>query len=425
MAQWIEKLRRRFLIQDFTPLPADPKAIEAAYLGIDPTADSLHVGHLVPLQLLSHIGTYGIHPIIVIGGATARIGDPSGRNVERPLLPEETIQENKKKLAQQVQKIIPFAFTLLDNSEWLGQLSLIDFLRDIGKHITISYLLNKETIQSRLESGLSFTEFSYTLLQAYDFYYLLSHRNCRLQIGGADQWGNITTGIELIRKRLGIEAYGMTCPLLTRADGVKFGKTAEGETIWLDAQKTSPYRFYQFWLNQADAEMRRLMGIFSWKSEEEVEEVLQAHEQAPEQRLAQRTLAYEMTARIHGEEIARTVQQVSEIVFDKGDLKLLEEISESLFQTVVSEMPHYKLNDSRPDLPIGEALVQVGFLRSKSELRQLIRQGGLSVNRHKLQEENLPLYRISPLRGRFWLVQRGKKYLAWLEAASVLSETSP
>lgn len=415
LMHWIEPLRVRGLIQDFTPLPDSPEKIEAAYVGIDPTADSLHIGHLAPLQLLYHLAQMGIRPIVVIGGATARIGDPSGKKSERPLLPVETVRQNAQKLAAQVQKLLPFPFTLVDNYDWLGQLSLLDFLRDIGKSITVSYLLAKETVQSRLESGISFTEFSYALLQAYDFYYLFQTKGCKLQIGGGDQWGNITTGIELIRKLTGEEVYGMTCPLLTRSDGSKFGKSEGGENIWLDPQKTSPYKFYQFWLNQADADMPKLLGVFSWASWEEIQELLAQHAAAPERRLAQRTLAYEMTTRIHGEETARAIQHVSEIVFGSESLETLETLPESLFEAVVREMPHYPISD--PQLSILEALVRVGFLRSKSEGRQLLQQAGLSANRQRITDEKQTLADFPPLRGRYWLIQRGKKHMVWLYIA--------
>ncbi|MCS7152660.1 MAG: tyrosine--tRNA ligase [Bacteroidia bacterium] len=409
---WIEPLRIRGLIQDFTPLPDSPEKIGAAYVGIDPTADSLHIGHLAPLQLLYHLAQMGIQPIVVIGGATARIGDPSGKKSERPLLPVETIRQNAQKLAAQVQKLLPFPLTLLDNYDWLGQLSLLDFLRDIGKSITVSYLLAKETVQSRLESGISFTEFSYALLQAYDFYYLFQTKGCKLQIGGGDQWGNITTGIELIRKLTGEEVYGMTCPLLTRSDGSKFGKSEGGENVWLDPQKTSPYKFYQFWLNQADADMPRLLGVFSWASWGEIQELLARHAAAPEQRLAQRALAYEMTARIHGEETARAVQQVSEVVFGSESLDRLETLAEPFFEAVVREMPHYSIPEAQ--LSVIEALVRVGFLRSKSEGRQLLQQAGLSVNRQRITDEKQTLADFQPLRQRYWLIQRGRKHMAWL-----------
>lgn len=338
MQPWIEALRRRYLVQDATPLPENPKALGAAYVGIDPTADSLHIGHLAPLQLLYHLVQAGIRPIVVVGGATARIGDPSGKKSERPLLPTELVQAHAKALIAQIQTLLPFELTIVDNLSWLGAFSFLDFLREVGKHITVSYLLAKETIQSRLESGISFTEFAYPLLQAYDFYYLFQHYGCRLQVGGADQWGNITTGIELIRKLTGQEAYGLTCPLLTRTDGTKFGKSERGENIWLSPARTSPYQFYQFWLRQADADLPKILGVFSWKPIEEIEALLQGHSTAPEKRLAQRALAYEMTARIHGESVAQSVSRVSEVIFGGGTLEELAQVPESLFAQIVAEM---------------------------------------------------------------------------------------
>ncbi|MCX8111864.1 MAG: tyrosine--tRNA ligase [Bacteroidia bacterium] len=412
MSEWIASLRVRGLVQDHTPLPDRPEALGAMYVGIDPTADSLHIGHLAPLQLLYHLAQLGIHPIVVIGGATARVGDPSGRKSERPLLPPEVVQQNAQKIAAQVQRLLPFPFTLLDNYEWIGGLSLLDFLREVGKFITVSYLLSKETVLSRLESGISFTEFSYPLLQAYDFYYLCRHRGCRLQIGGADQWGNITTGIELIRKLTGEEVYGLTCPLLTRADGTKFGKSDSGDNIWLDPTKTSPYKFYQFWFNQSDADIPMLLKVFSWRPLQEIQAILEDQAKTPERRLAQRTLAYEMTARVHGEDIAQSVQRASEVVFGAGDLAELERLPATLLEAIANDMPHYTW--AEPNLPVLDILVRIGFLRSKSEGRQLLLQGGLSVNRQRIADERQTLAAIPPLRGRYWLIQRGKKHLAWL-----------
>lgn len=414
MQAWIEALHQRNLVQEATPLPEDPKQLGAAYVGIDPTADSLHIGHLAPLQLLYHLAKAGLRPIVVVGGATARIGDPSGKKTERPLLPLDLVQAHAQALTAQIQTLLPFELTVVDNLSWLGKFSFLDFLREVGKHITVSYLLAKETIQSRLESGISFTEFAYPLLQAYDFYYLFQHYGCRLQIGGADQWGNITTGIELIRKLTGQEAYGLTCPLLTRADGTKFGKSEHGENIWLSPARTSPYQFYQFWLRQADADVPKLLRVFSWEPLEKVEALLQAHATAPEKRLAQRALAYEMTARVHGEGVAKSVERVSEIIYGTGALEELAQVPEGLFAQIIAEMPTYSVTHSQS--PIVEVLVASGAFRSKSEVRQLIQQGGLSINRRRVESADGLLGAYPPLRGAYWLVQRGKRERFWLRA---------
>lgn len=413
MAGWLEPLRWRGLVQDSTPLPGDPRDLGAAYVGIDPTADSLHIGHLVPLQLLYHLAQKGIRPIVVVGGATARIGDPSGKKNERPLLPAEVVAANARALAAQLERLLPFPFELVDNASWLERFSLIDFLRDVGKHLTVSYLLAKETVQSRLESGISFTEFSYPLLQAYDFYHLFQARGCRLQVGGADQWGNITAGIELIRKLTGQEAHGLTCPLLTRADGTKFGKSESGENLWLAPEKTSPYRFYQFWMGQADADMPRLLKAFSWKDEAELEALLAEQGATPERRAAQRSLAFEMTARVHGEAVAQAVARVSEAVFGSRSLQELEALPEAIFQQVVAEMPLHRVRAL--ERPLLEVLVESGFLRSRSEGRQLIQQGGLWINRQRVAGEQGRLEDFGRVRRRYWLVQRGRRHLAWLE----------
>ncbi len=415
MEPWLRELERRFLLQDFTALPEDPRMLGRAYLGIDPTADSLHIGHLAPIQLLYHLARWGVEPIIVIGGATARIGDPSGKSTERPLLPPETVEANAHALLNQVQKLLPFPIRIRNNYEWLGQYSLIDFLRDVGKHLTVSYLLSKESMQRRAEIGLSFTEFSYPLLQAYDFWYLHEHAGCRLQVGGSDQWGNITAGIELIHKKSGGEAHGLTCPLLTKADGTKFGKTESGN-VWLDPKRTSAYAFYQFWVNQADTDMPKLLGVFSWKSLEEIEALLAEQARAPEKRLAQKALALEMTARIHGAETAQTIQTVSEVVFGGEALTILGQASPETLQAVLNEMPHYEIPESALQEPLVEVLVRVGFLPSKSEARRLMQQGGLAVNKKTVAagEDRLAAYALEGNLEPYYLLQRGKRHLAWL-----------
>ena len=415
MQPWLKELERRFLLQDHTVLPEDPRRLGKAYLGIDPTADSLHIGHLAPIQLLYHLARWGVEPIIVIGGATARIGDPSGKSSERPILPPEVVEANTDALMGQVQKLLPFPIRIRNNYEWLGSYLLIDFLRDVGKHLTVSYLLAKESMQRRAETGLSFTEFSYPLLQAYDFWYLYEHEGCRLQVGGSDQWGNITAGIELIHKKSGGEAYGLTCPLLTKADGTKFGKT-EGGNVWLDPRKTSAYVFYQFWVNQADADMPKLLGVFSWKSLEEIEALLAEHARAPEKRLAQKALALEMTARIHGEEAAQTIQMVSEVVFGGEALTTLAQASPEILRAVLSEMPHYEVPRSALQEPLMDVLVQVGFLPSKSEARRLIQQGGLAINKKPVTtgDGRLAEFALEGNLTPYFLLQRGKKHLAWV-----------
>lgn len=415
MQLWVRELERRFLLQDATTLPEDPRTLGRAYLGIDPTADSLHIGHLAPIQLLYHLARWGVEPIIVIGGATARIGDPSGKSTERPLLPPEVVEANAHVLLSQVQKLLPFPIHIRNNYEWLGPYLLIDFLREVGKHLTVSYLLSKESMQRRAETGLSFTEFSYPLLQAYDFWYLYDREGCRLQVGGSDQWGNITAGIELIQKKSGGEAHGLTCPLLTKADGTKFGKTESGN-VWLDSKKTSAYAFYQFWVNQADADMPKLLGVFSWKSLEEIEALLAEHARAPEKRLAQKALALEMTARIHGLEAAQTIQAVSEVVFGGEALTTLAQASSETLQAVLSEIPHYEIPESALEEPLVEVLVRVGFLPSKSEARRLIQQGGLAINGKPVPagEERLAAYTLEGNLKPYYLLRRGKKHVAWV-----------
>ncbi len=415
MWTWLRELEQRYLLQDHTALPEDPRVLRRAYLGIDPTADSLHIGHLAPIQLLYHLARWGVEPIIVIGGATARIGDPSGKSTERPLLPPEVVEANAHALLSQVQKLLPFPILVRNNYDWLGSIPLIDFLREAGKYLTVSYLLSKESMQRRAETGISFTEFSYPLLQAYDFWYLYEREGCRLQVGGSDQWGNITAGIELIHKKSAGEAHGLTCPLLTKADGTKFGKTESGN-VWLDPQKTSPYQFYQFWLNQSDADLPKLLGIYSWKSMEEIEALLAEHAKAPEMRRAQKALAAEITARIHGPETAQAVQAVSEVVFGGETLTALAEAGPETLQTILREMPHFEVTESALEEPLLEVLVRVGFIPSKSETRRIIQQGGLAINKKTVTaaDARLKEYKQGGSLERLYLLQRGKKHMSWL-----------
>ncbi len=419
MPAWLEALSRRYLVQDHTDLPENPRVLGRAYLGIDPTAESLHIGHLAPIQLLYHLAQLGIEPVIVIGGATARIGDPSGKSAERPLLPTEVVEANAHALLAQVRKLLPFPVLIRNNYDWLGAFSLIDFLREVGKHLTVSYLLSKESMQRRAETGLSFTEFSYPLLQAYDFWYLYEKEGCRLQVGGSDQWGNITAGIELIHKKSGGQAHGLTCPLITKADGTKFGKTESGN-VWLDPHKTSPYQFYQFWVNQADADLARLLGVYSWKSEAEIASLIEGHEKAPEKRLAQKALAAEITARIHGEAAAQVIAAVSEVVFGEETLARLAGATPETLHAVITEMPHHEVSQSSLERPLIDVLTEVGFLPSKSEGRRLIQQRGLLVNKQPVTETEAPLRAFRSERGleRFYLLQRGKKHLAWVVVVS-------
>jgi len=412
---WLRELEQRYLLQDHTALPEDPRVLRRAYLGIDPTAESLHIGHLAPIQLLYHLARWGVEPIIVIGGATARIGDPSGKSAERPLLPPEVVEANAHALLFQVQKLLPFPILVRNNYDWLGSIPLIDFLREAGKYLTVSYLLSKESMQRRAETGISFTEFSYPLLQAYDFWYLYEREGCRLQVGGSDQWGNITAGIELIHKKSAGEAHGLTCPLLTKADGTKFGKTESGN-VWLDPQKTSPYQFYQFWLNQSDADLPKLLGIYSWKSVEEIEALLAEHAKAPERRLAQKALAAEITARIHGPQTAQAVQAVSEVVFGGETLTVLAEAGPETLQTILREMPHFEVTESALEEPLLEVLVRVGFIPSKSETRRIIQQGGLAINKKTVTaaDARLKEYKQGGSLERLYLLQRGKKHMSWL-----------
>ncbi|MGQ9862866.1 MAG: tyrosine--tRNA ligase [Bacteroidia bacterium] len=408
-----QNLQARGLIHDATPY-VENLSSPTFYAGIDPTAPSLHIGHLTPLMLMYHLAQQEWKPILVVGGATARIGDPSGKSHERPLLPIQTIEQNTHALSEQLKKILPFPFQLLDNYSWYKDMPVLDFLRHVGKHITVSYLLSKEAIQKRAAEGISFTEFSYPLLQAYDFLYLYQNLSCQVQIGGSDQWGNITTGIELIQKVLGKSAHGITTPLLLRSDGQKFGKTEKG-VVWLDGQQTSPYAFYQFWINQTDQDMPKLLGIFSYEPWDKIQNLIHQHSKHPHLRLAQKALAYEMTQRIHGEKTAQALAMLSEVIFDHANWEKLQQMDRETFRQLLSYMPHVHIPAS--DTPLIEALAHSSLFHSKTEIRQVFQQGGILISQKKPDTLHQPLKQFPPLWDRFWLIQKGKKHFAWLEVS--------
>lgn len=386
------------------------------YCGFDPTAPSLHVGSLAPLMLLIHSARYGHTPVVVIGGGTALIGDPSGKDRERPLLPEEQIEQNSIELEKQIREIlqraVPFSCPVfVNNREWLGNLRVIPFLRDIGKHIQMNYMLDKDSVRQRLQKGLSFTEFSYMLLQAYDFYYLFKTAGCKVQCGGADQWGNITAGIELIRRLTGQPAYGFTTPLLMRSDGSKFGKTESGENVWLSPHLTKPYLFYQFFVNLSDEEALTLLRRLTLLSLEEIEEISQKHKQQPEQRLAQRTIAYELTALVHGKEAAERSRLVSSVIF--YDHRELDRLSEKEWEQLAATLPCHTIKRQAIEqgLTIAEALTDItGIFASRSELKKLARERAVLINRtYPIEDITAPVKKEWLKANRYMLVQKGRK----------------
>lgn len=397
------------------------KEMTSAYVGIDPTADSLHIGHLVGVMILKHFQRAGHRPIALIGGATGMIGDPSMKSAERNLLDETTLRHNQECIKKQLAKFLDFdsdapnAAKLVNNYDWMKDYSFLNFIRDIGKHLTVNYMMAKDSVKKRLSSessvGMSFTEFSYQLLQGYDFLYLYEHENCRLQMGGSDQWGNITTGTELIRRKLGGEAYALTCPLITKADGGKFGKTESGN-IWLDRRYTSPYKFYQFWLNVSDADAARYIKIFTSLSQEEIMQLVAEQEAAPHLRPLQKRLAKEMTVMVHSEDDYNAAVEASNILFGGSTSEALKHLDEETLLDVFNGVPQFEV--SQEALVSGVKAIDLctemaAVFSSKGEMRKLIQSGGVSINKEKLSDPEMVINTSSLLDEKYLLVQRGKK----------------
>jgi len=420
---FIEELRSREMLQDLTPGLEECMAGEriSGYIGFDPTASSLHIGNLATIILLVHLQKAGHKPIALVGGATGMIGDPSGKSAERNLLDADSISKNTEAIRKQLEKFLDFSegpcqAEVVNNLDWFGQMSAIDFLRNIGKHLSINYMMAKDSVQKRLETGISFTEFSYQLLQGYDFRWLFENKNCRLQMGGSDQWGNITAGTELIRRMGGEkDAFAVTIPLLTKADGSKFGKS-EGGNIWLDPNLTTPYQFYQFFLNTTDEEAPTLLRRLTLLNLEDILKAEVIHNLDPSQRHAQKLLASEVTKMVHGENGLSTARITTEVLFGKGSLDELETIDEIQFSQVMQGIPRGNLSGLNQDIDWIAALsndsANVVF-PSKSEARKMIQAGAVQINKQKINESgNLP---VKPLRGRWLLVQKGKKNYFLLE----------
>jgi tyrosyl-tRNA synthetase len=413
----IAELKWRGLLQDIMPGTEEQLSREMTlgYIGFDPTADSLHIGSLVPILLLVHFQKAGHKPFALLGGATGMVGDPSGKSEERNLLDESTLNHNTQGIRKQLEKFldfnqaIPNAAEMVNNYDWFRNFHFLDFIRDVGKHITVNYMTAKDSVKKRLEgsSGMSFTEFSYQLVQGYDFYWLYENRNCKLQMGGSDQWGNITTGAELIRRKSGGEAFAFTCPLLTRSDGGKFGKTEKGN-IWLDAAKTSPYHFYQFWLNASDADAEKWIRIFTFLSREEIQLLHTRHIENPSERVIQKALAKEVTVFVHGtSEYDRALvtteklfsQTVSAENLSESDLHALDGIIKS----------NYAIGEISKGVDVVRFLVETGILPSKGEARKLIQNGGISINRNKVENIQFNVGSELILHEKYILVQKGKK----------------
>ena len=414
----VKELKWRDMVHDYMPgtdeqLNKEPTCL---YLGIDPTADSLHIGHLASIMLLKQFQMAGHKPIILIGGATGMIGDPSGKSKERNLLSIEKIRYNQQKIKEQLNNFLSFENVpnpaeMVNNYDWMNTFGFLDFIRDVGKHITVSYMMAKDSVKNRLESGLSFTEFSYQLVQGYDFLYLNKEKNCKLQIGGADQWGNITTGTELIRRMNGGEAYALTCPLITKADGGKFGKTEEGN-IWLDPELTSPYKFYQFWLNVSDEDAENYIKVFTVLTKEKINALIEEHHKNPHLRLLQKELAKQTTIMVHSEEAYHTAIEASNVLFGKATIDSLNKIDEQTFLAVFEGVPMYEINRAKLEkgIVITDLLTDSApVFSSKGELKRLVAGGGLSVNKAKIIDQEHTINTNNLVNNKYILVQKGKK----------------
>jgi len=413
----IEELRWRGLVQDIMPGTEEQlmKEMTSGYIGFDPTADSLHIGSLVPILLLVHLQKAGHKPVALVGGATGMVGDPSGKSEERNLLNEDVLKKNQAGVKKQLEKFLDFdaskpnAALMVNNYDWFKDMNFLTFIRDVGKHITVNYMMAKESVRKRIEgeTGLSFTEFTYQLIQGYDFYWLYTHYNCKLQMGGSDQWGNITTGAELIRRKAGSEAFAFTCPLLTKTDGGKFGKTEKGN-IWLDSEKTSPYQFYQFWVNAADEDAKKWIKIFTFLSKEEIDDLIAVHEDDASQRLLQKRLAKEITTFVHNEAGLNKAIETTEKLFADHNApaeSLSEEDLESMQGVINFEVDTKILNG----IDVVSFLSETNIFPSKSEARKMIQNGGVSINRKKISDIQMIIDSSFLLHEKYLLVQKGKK----------------
>jgi len=386
------------------------------YVGFDPTADSLHIGNLVPIMLLVHLQRAGHRPIALVGGATGMVGDPSGKTTERQLLSVDDIHYNLNCQKNQLQKFLDFSdkpngALLVNNYDWFKELGFLNFIRDVGKHMSVNYMMAKDSVKNRLETGMSFTEFSYQLIQGYDFVHLFRENGVRLQMGGSDQWGNITTGTELIRRMTGGEAYALTAPLVKKADGTKFGKS-EGGNIWLDRNKTSPYKFYQFWMNVSDEDAMNWYPIFSLKSKEEIESIIASHKEAPHTRAVQNALAEELTARVHSLEDLLQAKEASAVLFGKNTSEQLKTLDEALLLEIFEGVPQANVDRSilEAGCPIAELFADhSNFFPSRGEVRKMIKGGGVSLNKAKVDDTELVVNTSDLLQGKYLLAQKGKK----------------
>jgi tyrosyl-tRNA synthetase len=419
MKNLIEELRWRGLIQDIIPGTEERLTEEpvTAYVGFDPTADSLHIGSLIPIIVLVHLQKFGHKPIALVGGATGMVGDPSGKSEERNLLSKEVLDKNVAAVKQQLSHFlnfnsdVPNAAELVNNFDWFQDITFLDFIRDAGKLISVNYMMAKDSVKKRLEgdNGMSFTEFTYQLIQGYDFYWLYQHKNCKLQFGGSDQWGNITTGTEFIRRKAGGEAFAFTCPLLTKSDGSKFGKSEKGN-IWLDASKTSPYTFYQFWLNTADADAERFLKVFTFLTEKEISELAAQHKGNEHQRILQKKLAEELTCFVHSRQDYEFAVKASSILFNNDTAEILKQLTEEQLLQVMEGVPTVELEKSKlEEIDLVTLLAETKILPSKGEAKKMLAGGGIFVNKEKVEAIDEKLNAGHLLNDKYLLIQKGKK----------------
>jgi len=413
---FVSEMKWRDMVNDLTPGIEEELAskMSTGYVGFDPTASSLHIGSLAPIMLLMHLQRSGHKPIALLGGATAMIGDPSGKKSERKLLTQEEVDSNLKSVKKQLELFLDFdcgrnSAEIVNNLDWVGNLNIINFFRDFGKSLTVNYMMAKDSVKNRIETGISFTEFSYQLIQAYDFFHLYKTKNCKIQIGGSDQWGNITSGIELIRKQIGEQAFALTCPLVTKTDGSKFGKTEDGN-IWLDSNRTSPYKFLQYWMNVSDADAKKYIKVFSLCNEFEVLDLQHNHDKEPHLRILQRQLAKEITSRIHGESTYDNAMKVSEILFGKDTQDELKKISEKDFLMIFEGVPMYTV--SRDVLnkidPITLLVEKSQIFSSKGEATRMLSSNAISLNKQKINVDSV-IDSTDLLNNKYLLIQKGKK----------------
>ncbi|ANH59878.1 tyrosine--tRNA ligase [Dokdonia donghaensis] len=419
---FVEELKWRGMVHDAMPQTEEHlmEAMRSAYVGFDPTADSLHIGNLVPIMLLAHFQRAGHRPVALVGGATGMIGDPSGKSSERNLLDEETLRHNQECVRKQLSQFLDFTSgaenqaLMVNNYDWMKEFSFLDFIRDVGKHITVNYMMAKDSVKNRLTGesadGMSFTEFTYQMVQGYDFLHLYKNNDCTLQMGGSDQWGNITTGTELIRRIAGGKGYALTCPLITKSDGSKFGKS-EGGNVWLDSNRTSPYKFYQYWLNTSDEDAAKYIKIFTFLDREEIEALIETHKEAPHQRALQKRLAEEVTTTVHDEEALKKAIAASNMLFGKSTSEDLKSLDEATFLDVFEGVPQADIakTEIEAGLDVIAALAEkTGFLKSNGEARRALKENSISLNKEKVGEDRT-IQSSDLINDTFILLQRGRK----------------